>query len=29
MPVWLVTPNFVDYNLYKVAVVVTPTKKAD
>lgn len=27
MPVWLVTPDFVDYDLYKAAVVA-PTKKA-
>ena len=27
MPVWLVTPDFVDYDLYKAAVVVAPTKK--
>ena len=29
MPVWLVTPDFVDYDLYKAAVVVAPTKKID
>ena len=28
MPVWLVTPDFVDYDLYKAAVVVAPTKQA-
>lgn len=28
MPVWLVTPDFVDYDLYKVAVIVAPTKGA-
>ena len=28
MPVWLVTPDFVDYDLYKAAVIVAPTKEA-
>ena len=27
MPVWLVTPDFVDYDLYKAAVIVAPTKE--
>ncbi|MEK1385514.1 hypothetical protein HCZ02_00755 [Limosilactobacillus fermentum] len=28
MPIWLVTPDFVDYDLYKEAVIVAPTKQA-
>lgn len=27
MPIYLVTPDFVDYDLYQAAVIVAPTKQ--